>query len=80
MATVEALFRTWLTGHAVRYGSAAEICWQSVPYSSAGREADTSNYALIPTAEVPLTNLVRGEIINEDNLPIKMTTRAHASF
>ncbi|MGQ7790424.1 aminoacyl--tRNA ligase-related protein [Shigella flexneri] len=62
-----------LAGHAVRYGSAAEICWQSVPYSSAGRrEADTSNYALIPTAEVPLTNLVRGEIIDEDDLPIKM--------
>ncbi|MEN1599496.1 aminoacyl--tRNA ligase-related protein, partial [Pseudomonas aeruginosa] len=29
--------------------------------------------ALIPTAEVPLTNLVRGEIIDEDDLPIKMT-------
>lgn len=36
-------------------------------------EADTSNYALIPTAEVPLTNPVRGEIIDEDDLPIKMT-------
>ena len=29
-------------------------------------EADSSNYALIPTAEVPLTNLVRDEIIDED--------------
>lgn len=27
---------------------------------------------LIPTAEVPITNLVRDEIIDEDNLPIKM--------
>ena len=36
-------------------------------------EADSSNYALIPTAEVPLTNLVRDEIIDEDDLPIKMT-------
>jgi seryl-tRNA synthetase len=36
-------------------------------------EADSSNYALIPTAEVPLTNLVRDEIIDEDELPIKMT-------
>ena len=25
---------------------------------------------LIPTAEVPLTNIHRGEIINEDDLPI----------
>ncbi len=36
-------------------------------------EADSSSYALIPTAEVPLTNLVRNEIIDEDALPIKMT-------
>ncbi|TNV21633.1 serine--tRNA ligase [Buttiauxella sp. B2] len=36
-------------------------------------EADSSNYALIPTAEVPLTNLVRDEIIEEDSLPLKMT-------
>ncbi|MBN6711541.1 serine--tRNA ligase [Haemophilus haemoglobinophilus] len=30
-------------------------------------------YALIPTAEVPVTNLVRDEIIDESDLPIKMT-------
>lgn len=36
-------------------------------------EADTSNYALIPTAEVPLTNLVRDEILEEESLPLKMT-------
>ncbi len=29
-------------------------------------------YYLIPTAEVPLTNIVRGEILNYDDLPIKM--------
>ena len=28
---------------------------------------------LIPTAEVPVTNLVRGEIIEHDRLPLKMT-------
>ncbi|UVK76585.1 MAG: serine--tRNA ligase [Sodalis sp. Fle] len=32
-----------------------------------------SSYALIPTAEVPLTNLMRNEIIDEDALPLKMT-------
>ena len=32
-----------------------------------------SNYYLIPTAEVPLTNLVRGEILDEGLLPFKMT-------
>ena len=30
-------------------------------------------YALIPTAEVPVTNLVRDEIIEAETLPIKMT-------
>ncbi|WOH38356.1 serine--tRNA ligase [Thalassotalea fonticola] len=30
-------------------------------------------FSLIPTAEVPLTNLVRDEIVDEDELPIKLT-------
>ncbi|GLX85399.1 serine--tRNA ligase [Thalassotalea loyana] len=30
-------------------------------------------FSLIPTAEVPLTNLVRDDIVSEDKLPIKMT-------
>ncbi|MFQ1018942.1 serine--tRNA ligase [Gilliamella sp. CG13] len=36
-------------------------------------EAESSNYALIPTAEVPVTNLVRDEILDESELPLKMT-------
>lgn len=36
-------------------------------------ESDSSTYALIPTAEVPVTNLVRDEILEEDSLPLKMT-------
>ena len=36
-------------------------------------EAETSNYSLIPTAEVPVTNLVRDEILDENVLPLKMT-------
>lgn len=35
-------------------------------------EVDISNYALILTVEVSLINLVRGEIIDEDDLLIKM--------
>lgn len=31
------------------------------------------HFCLIPTAEVPLTNMVRDEIISEDQLPIKVT-------
>ncbi|OTQ57878.1 serine--tRNA ligase [Gilliamella sp. A7] len=36
-------------------------------------ESEGSNYALIPTAEVPVTNLVRDEILDESVLPLKMT-------
>ena len=34
----------------------------------------TDNLYLIPTAEVPLTNLFRDEFVNEDDLPIKVTS------
>ena len=37
----------------------------------------TDDYYLIPTAEVPLTNLYRDQIISLDSLPIKLT--AHTS-
>jgi seryl-tRNA synthetase len=33
----------------------------------------TSDYWLIPTAEVPLTNLVRESILDESSLPLRMT-------
>jgi len=36
-----------------------------------GGEAKTENFYLIPTAEVPVTNLVRDEIVNADHLPLK---------
>lgn len=32
-----------------------------------------SNYYLIPTAEVPVTNIARGEIIDAKDMPVKMT-------
>ncbi len=36
-------------------------------------EGEGSTYALIPTAEVPVTNFVRDEIIDEERLPLKFT-------
>ena len=39
-------------------------------------ESESSNYALIPTAEVPVTNLVRDEILDESVLPLKLTAHA----
>ena len=37
---------------------------------------DTAALYLIPTAEVPLTNLVREEVLAEDRLPIKLTAHS----
>jgi seryl-tRNA synthetase len=34
---------------------------------------DDRNFYLIPTAEVPVTNLIRGEILDADQLPMKYT-------
>ncbi|MEA9390637.1 serine--tRNA ligase [Acerihabitans sp. TG2] len=65
----------YLVNHDSLYGTGqlpkfAEDLFHTQPLSE---EADTSAYALIPTAEVPLTNLVRDEILDEDQLPLKMT-------
>ena len=38
----------------------------------------TDGLYLIPTAEVPLTNIFRGTTINHNDLPIKVTTILHA--
>ncbi|MEI7063957.1 serine--tRNA ligase [Dickeya chrysanthemi] len=65
----------YLVNHATLYGTGQlpkfkEDLFHTRPLEE---EADSSNYALIPTAEVPLTNLVRDEILDEESLPIKMT-------
>ncbi|WP_409308994.1 serine--tRNA ligase [Pectobacterium sp. B1J-3] len=65
----------YLVNHATLYGTGqlpkfGEDLFHTKPLSE---EAETSAYALIPTAEVPLTNLVRDEILDEDSLPLKMT-------
>lgn len=42
----------------------------------AGRaKADESSWWLIPTAEVPLTNLASGEILDREKLPLRVTAR-----
>ncbi|MCW5196912.1 serine--tRNA ligase, partial [Buchnera aphidicola (Pemphigus obesinymphae)] len=37
------------------------------------KEKKTNNYILIPTAEVPLTNIIQNKILKENELPIKLT-------
>ncbi|MGK2896933.1 MAG: serine--tRNA ligase [Candidatus Makana argininalis] len=41
---------------------------------SINKNRNKKMYYLIPTSEVPLSNLIRNEIIKEENLPIKMTS------
>lgn len=41
-----------------------------------GQEGEGEIFYLIPTAEVTLTNLVRGEILNADALPMKLTAHS----
>lgn len=65
----------YLVNHETLYGTGqlpkfGEDLFHTKPLEE---EANTSSYALIPTAEVPVTNLVRGEILEEDILPLKMT-------
>lgn len=40
---------------------------------AAGKDEEPGAYFLIPTAEVPITNLLRDEIIEEKELPVKYT-------
>ncbi|MBB6114721.1 MULTISPECIES: serine--tRNA ligase [Rahnella] len=65
----------YLVNHETLYGTGqlpkfGEDLFHTKPLDE---EAGSSNYALIPTAEVPLTNLVRDEILDEESLPLKMT-------
>ncbi|PWK97764.1 seryl-tRNA synthetase [Pantoea allii] len=65
----------YLVNHATLYGTGqlpkfGEDLFHTRPLEE---ESESSHYALIPTAEVPLTNLVRDEILEEENLPLKLT-------
>lgn len=65
----------YLVNHASLYGTGqlpkfGEDLFHTRPLEE---EALSSNYALIPTSEVPLTNLVRDKILAEETLPFKMT-------
>lgn len=69
------LYVPYLVNHDTLYGTGqlpkfGEDLFHTKPLEE---EADSSTYALIPTAEVPVTNLVRDEILDEDSLPMKMT-------
>lgn len=69
------MYVPYLVNHATLYGTGqlpkfGKDLFHTKPLEE---ESDASNYGLIPTAEVPVTNLVRDEILDEDVLPLKMT-------
>lgn len=62
----------YLVNHATLYGTGQLPKFGEDLFHTKPLEGEVP-YALIPTAEVPVTNLVRDEIIDTDELPIKMT-------
>lgn len=59
------------TGQLPKFG---EDLFHTSLNGNADGEGANRNFSLIPTAEVPLTNLVRDEIIDEKDLPILMVS------
>ena len=62
----------YLVNHATLYGTGQLPKFGEDLFHTNALEGEQP-YALIPTAEVPVTNLVRDVIIDEAELPIKMT-------
>ncbi|CDL87384.1 serine--tRNA ligase [Xenorhabdus cabanillasii] len=64
----------YLVNHDTLYGTGQLPKFgEDLFHTKALAEDSGNNYALIPTAEVPVTNLVRGEILDESDLPLRMT-------
>lgn len=65
----------YLVNHPTLYGTGqlpkfSEDLFHTKPLEE---QASNQQYALIPTAEVPLTNLVRDEILATESLPLRLT-------
>ncbi|MWP95466.1 serine--tRNA ligase [Glaesserella parasuis] len=68
----------YLVNHDTLYGTGqlpkfGEDLFHTQPLEGQDPNAVQKLYALIPTAEVPVTNLVRDEILDEESLPLKLT-------
>ena len=62
----------YLVNHASLYGTGQLPKFGEDLFHTRALEGEQP-YALIPTAEVPVTNLVRGEILEQEQLPLRMT-------
>jgi len=65
----------YLVNHATLYGTGQLPKFSEDLFHTKQLEEQASNqqYALIPTAEVPVTNLVRDEILAAESLPLRLT-------
>ena len=68
----------YLVNHDTLYGTGqlpkfSEDLFHTKPLEGQDPNEVQRTYALIPTAEVPVTNLVRGDLLEAENLPLKMT-------
>ncbi len=68
----------YLVNHDTLYGTGqlpkfGEDLFHTQPLEGQDPNAVQKPYALIPTAEVPVTNLVRDEILDEESLALKLT-------
>lgn len=68
----------YLVNHDTLYGTGqlpkfGEDLFHTQPLAGQDPNVVQKPYALIPTAEVPVTNLVRDEIVDEEALPLKFT-------
>ncbi|MCT8819301.1 serine--tRNA ligase [Glaesserella parasuis] len=68
----------YLVNHDTLYGTGqlpkfGEDLFHTQPLEGQDPNAVQKPYALIPTAEVPVTNLVRDEILDKESLPLKLT-------
>lgn len=68
----------YLVNHDTLYGTGqlpkfGEDLFHTQPLAGQDPNEVQKPYALIPTAEVPVTNLVRDEILDEESLPLKYT-------
>ncbi|VAY02303.1 Serine--tRNA ligase [Arsenophonus endosymbiont of Aleurodicus dispersus] len=65
----------YLVNHTTLYGTGQLPKFSEDLFHTQPLKEQTLNqqYILIPTAEVPMTNLVRDEILAADNLPIRLT-------
>ncbi|OAT47422.1 seryl-tRNA synthetase [Proteus hauseri ATCC 700826] len=68
------MYVPYLVNHATLYGTGQLPKFSGDLFHTKPLEEEAeSQYALIPTAEVPVTNMVRDVILDEDDLPLRMT-------